>query len=99
MLRGKSVSQQDYDDAKAALQQAEATVKSCAAAVETAEINYRRTEVRAPISGRITISNFTVGALLTANQTTGSCHHISDGPDVRRNVPVCGRPLCPQKTA
>lgn len=70
MLRGKSVSQQDYDDAKAALQQAEATVKSCAAAVETAEINYRRTEVRAPISGRITISNFTVGALLTANQTT-----------------------------
>lgn len=70
MLRGKSVSQQDYDDAKAALQQAEATVQSCAAAVETAEINYRRTEVRAPISGRITISNFTVGALLTANQTT-----------------------------
>ena len=70
MLRGKSVSQQDYDDAKAALQQAEATVQSCSAAVETAEINYRRTEVRAPISGRITISNFTVGALLTANQTT-----------------------------
>ena len=69
MLRGKSVSQQDYDDAKAALQQAEATVQSCSAAVET-EINYRRTEVRAPISGRITISNFTVGALLTANQTT-----------------------------
>lgn len=70
MLRGKSVSQQDYDDVKAALQQAQATVQSCAAAVETAEINYRRTEVRAPISGRITISNFTVGALLTANQTS-----------------------------
>lgn len=70
MLRNKSVSQQDYDDAKAALQQAEATVQSCTAAVETAEINYRRTEVRAPISGRITISNFTVGALLTANQVS-----------------------------
>lgn len=70
MLRGKSVSQQDYDDVKASLQQAQATVQSCAAAVETAEINYRRTEVRAPISGRITISNFTVGALLTANQTS-----------------------------
>lgn len=70
MLRGKSVSQQDYDDAKAALQQAQATVQSCKAAVETAEINYRRTEVRAPISGRITISNFTVGALLTAGQAS-----------------------------
>lgn len=70
MLRSKSVSQQDYDDAKAALQQAQATVQSCAAAVETAEINLRRTEVRAPISGRITISNFTVGALLTANQVS-----------------------------
>ncbi|MCH5277397.1 MAG: efflux RND transporter periplasmic adaptor subunit [Desulfovibrionaceae bacterium] len=70
MLRTKSVSQQDYDDVKAALQQAEATVQSCKAAVEAAEINYRRTEVRAPISGRITISNFTVGALLTANQVS-----------------------------
>lgn len=44
MLRGKSVSQQDYDDVKASLQQAQATVQSCAAAVETAEINYRRTK-------------------------------------------------------
>ena len=70
MLRTKSVSQQDYDDVKAALQQAEATVQSCKAAVEAADINYRRTEVRAPISGRITISNFTVGALLTANQVS-----------------------------
>lgn len=70
MLRSKSVSQQDYDDVKAALQQAQAAVQSCKAAVETAEINHRRTEVRAPISGRITISNFTAGALLTANQAT-----------------------------
>ena len=70
MLRGKSVSQQDYDDVKAALQQARASVQAGKAAVESAEINYRRTELRAPISGRITISNFTAGALLTANQAT-----------------------------
>ncbi len=70
MLRTKSVSQQDYDDVKAALQEATASVQSYKAALETAEINYRRTEVRAPISGRISISNFTAGALLTASQTT-----------------------------
>lgn len=70
MVRSKSVSQQDYDDVKAALQEAEAAVKSYKAAMETAEINYRRTEVRAPISGHIGISNFTAGALLTASQAT-----------------------------
>ena len=70
MLKTKSVSQQDYDDVKATLRQAEASVQSCKAAVDSAEINYRRTEVRAPISGRIGLSNFSVGALLTASQTS-----------------------------
>ena len=70
MLKTKSVSQQDYDDVKATLRQAEASVQSGKAAVDSAEINYRRTEVRAPISGRITLSNYTVGALLTASQAS-----------------------------
>ena len=70
MLKTKSVSQQDYDDVKATLRQAQASVQACKAAVDTAEINYRRTEVRAPISGRITLSNYTVGALLTASQAS-----------------------------
>lgn len=70
MLKTKSVSQQDYDDVKATLRQADASVQSCKAAVDSAEINYRRTEVRAPISGRIGLSNFSVGALLTASQTS-----------------------------
>ena len=70
MLKTKSVSQQDYDDVKATLRQAEASVQSCKAAVDSAEINYRRTEVRAPITGHITLSNYTVGALLTASQAS-----------------------------
>lgn len=70
MLKTKSVSQQDYDDVKATLRQAQASVQACKAAVDSAEINYRRTEVRAPISGRITLSNYTVGALLTASQAS-----------------------------
>ncbi len=64
----KAVSQQDYDDAQAALKQAEADVASTAAAVETARINLAYTKVKAPISGRIGRSSVTDGALVTANQ-------------------------------
>lgn len=66
----KAVSQQDYDDAHAALKQAEADVASTKAAVETARINLAYTRVTAPISGRIGRSTVTDGALVTANQPT-----------------------------
>ena len=66
----KAVSQQDYDDAHAALKQAEADVASTRAAVETARINLAYTKVTAPISGRIGRSTVTDGALVTANQPT-----------------------------
>jgi len=39
------------------------------AALQSAEINLRRTAIKAPISGRIGASTFTVGALVTAAQT------------------------------
>jgi len=64
----KAVSQQDNDDAQAALKQAEADVASAKAAVETARINLAYTRVVAPISGRISRSTVTDGALVTANQ-------------------------------
>ena len=63
-----AVSQQDYDDAKAALKQAEADVEAGKAALETARINLAYTRVTAPISGRIGRSTVTDGALVTANQ-------------------------------
>jgi len=65
-----AVSQQDYDDAHAALKQAEADVASTRAAVETARINLAYTRVTAPISGRIGRSTVTDGALVTASQPT-----------------------------
>jgi membrane fusion protein, multidrug efflux system len=64
----KAVSRQDYDDAAAALRQAEAEVEIGKAAVETARINLAYTRITAPISGRIGKSNVTVGALATAQQ-------------------------------
>jgi membrane fusion protein (multidrug efflux system) len=64
----KAVSQQDYDNASAALKQAEAELAVAKAAVETARINLAYTKVTAPISGRIGRSTVTDGALVTANQ-------------------------------
>lgn len=70
LLAEKAVSQQDYDDAASALNQAEADVRYWKAAVETARINLKYTSVVAPIAGRIGKSNVTEGALVTANQAT-----------------------------
>lgn len=68
LVKIKAVSQQDYDNAYAALKQAEAELAFAKAAVETARINLAYTKVVAPISGRIGRSTVTDGALVTANQ-------------------------------
>lgn len=68
LVKIKAVSQQDYDNAYASFKQAEADVASAKAAVETARINLDYTKVTAPISGRISRSSVTDGALVTANQ-------------------------------
>jgi len=67
-LAEKAVSQQDYDDAAAALRQAEADVAYYRAMVETAQINLGYTRVTSPISGRIGRSSVTDGAIVTAYQ-------------------------------
>ncbi|HVN97792.1 MAG TPA: efflux RND transporter periplasmic adaptor subunit [Syntrophorhabdaceae bacterium] len=63
-----AVSNQEYDDAFAALKQAEAEIVGQKAAVENARINLSYTRITAPIGGRIGKSNVTVGALATAYQ-------------------------------
>ncbi len=68
LLPSHAVSQQDYDDAVSGLKQAEAEVASWKAQVKTARINLDRTEVRAPITGRIGRSLVTEGAIVVAYQ-------------------------------
>jgi membrane fusion protein, multidrug efflux system len=70
LLPDKAVSQQDYDDAAAAMKQTEADTQFWKAMVETARINLKYTSVNAPISGRIGRSNVTEGALVMSNQPT-----------------------------
>lgn len=61
LVKNKAVSQQQYDDAYAALLQAKASL-------QTAEVRLKYTKVLAPISGRISRSLVTEGALVTAGQ-------------------------------
>jgi len=68
LLADKAVSQQEYDDATAAMKQVEADIQYWKATVESARINLEYTSVTAPISGRIGKSNVTEGALVTAHQ-------------------------------
>jgi membrane fusion protein, multidrug efflux system len=63
LAEANAVSKQDYDNAVASHLQAQA-------AVETARINLIYTKVLSPISGRISRSFITEGALATANQAT-----------------------------
>ena len=64
----EAIAKQDYTDAVAQARQAEASVAQNVAAVRSAQINVRFTQVPAPITGRISLSNVTEGALVTANQ-------------------------------
>jgi membrane fusion protein (multidrug efflux system) len=67
-LADKAVSQQDFDDASAALKQAQADVQYYKATLETAQINLDYAHVVSPISGRIGTSTVTDGAIVTAYQ-------------------------------
>ncbi len=69
LLTINAVSQQDYDNASAALKLAEADIEVAKAALDTAGINLAYTRITAPISGRIGRSTVTEGALVTAGQT------------------------------
>ena len=65
----EAISKQDYTNAQASARQAAAQVAQTRAALETARVNLQFTTVPAPISGRIGRSLFTVGALVSSNQT------------------------------
>jgi membrane fusion protein (multidrug efflux system) len=64
----EAIAKQDYTNAVALARQAEAAVAQNAALLRSAQINLRFTRVPAPITGRIGLSNYTEGALVTDGQ-------------------------------
>jgi membrane fusion protein, multidrug efflux system len=69
LVKVDAVSQQDDENAAAALRQAQAELKAAQAAASRAETILGYARITAPISGRIGKSSVTQGALVTANQT------------------------------
>lgn len=69
LLKFDGTSKQEAEDAKAIYLQAEALVEEKKASLESAKIDLERTNIKAPISGYISISNVTKGALVSQNQT------------------------------
>ncbi|HBV75280.1 MULTISPECIES: efflux RND transporter periplasmic adaptor subunit [Vibrio] len=70
LIKRKLISQEDYDTAEGNWKQAQAQSAVAKAALDNAGILLSYTQVKAPITGRIDISNVTEGALTTTNQET-----------------------------
>ncbi|MBT9372752.1 efflux RND transporter periplasmic adaptor subunit [Rhizobium sp. CSW-27] len=69
-LVNSGATQIEYENARVALLQARADVAQARAALQTSEINVSYTTIRAPFDGVTTISNVSIGNIVTANQTT-----------------------------
>lgn len=69
-LVNSGATQIEYENARVTLLQAQADVAQAKAALQSAQINIGYTEIRAPFDGITTISNVSIGNIVTANQTT-----------------------------
>jgi len=70
LIKVNAISHQEYDNAVAQAQQADAAIAAARAAVQTADINLGYTRVTSPINGRIGQSLVTEGALVSAAAAT-----------------------------
>lgn len=70
LLKANAVSKQSDDSTQADYRVALANVQSAQAQLATAQVNLQYTKVNSPIAGRVSLSEVTPGALVTANQTS-----------------------------
>lgn len=80
LVKITAISQQQHEESQAAAAVAKAEVAAARAQVQTARINLRYARIEAPISGRISLSSVTPGALVTANQTTALTEIVQTNP-------------------
>jgi RND family efflux transporter MFP subunit len=69
LLAQHAISQEEFDTRSSSDEQAEANVQLAEAALDTAQLNMTYTRVTAPINGRISRANVTLGNLVTNGQT------------------------------
>jgi RND family efflux transporter, MFP subunit len=68
-LEGVGASTSDLESARATLAQAKASLKSAEADLKQAQLDLDRVEIRSPIAGIPDVPEFSVGSLVTANQS------------------------------
>ena len=69
LLESRAISQEEYDQRRAALLNARASVQQAHAALQSAELNLQYTRVTAPVDGRAGRALVTKGNLASADQT------------------------------
>ncbi len=82
LLKAQVIAQADYDTTKASYEEAGASLNAAEAALETSRLNLEWTDVRAPITGRVSRINVTVGNLVTggSGQATALTNIVSIDP-------------------
>lgn len=70
LIKQRLVSQQDFDEIQANFQQRQAEVAAAKAQLTSAQIQLDYSSIKAPISGQISKSSVTAGALVSAGQAT-----------------------------
>ena len=82
LIRAQVIAPSDYDNTKASYGEAAASLSAAEAALETSRLNLEWTEVRAPITGRVSRMNVTVGNLVNggSGQATALTTIVSIDP-------------------
>src|SRR5229473_1647164 len=82
LVRAQVIAQADYDTTRATYLEAAASLSAAAAALETSRLNLQWTDVRAPITGRVSRMNVTVGNLVNggSGQATALTTIVSIDP-------------------
>jgi multidrug efflux system membrane fusion protein len=103
LLADRAIAQREYDERASALKELDANARAAAAQYETAQLNLSYTQVTAPIDGRVSKAEITVGnlvdqtAVLTSVVSDDRIYASFDGDEetylqvgarARRNEPV-----------
>ena len=70
LIGDNAIARRDYDEKQNAARSASANVKAAQAALETAQINLGYTKVIAPVSGRVSRAEITVGNVVSAGASS-----------------------------
>jgi RND family efflux transporter MFP subunit len=82
LIKARVIDQADYDSTRASYGEADASLKAAEAALETSRLYLEWTDVRAPITGRVSRMNVTVGNLVNggSGQATALTTIVSIDP-------------------